>query len=494
MLFLCLATGGSYSRALYRPDQAVKFNFPNDRTRMTLYDEPGFDYLECKAQSNQNCQNHAKAWPDSQSTVRLLHTNGQPIARTLELENYYGEKENRTYYQVEVDYGVRGSDGTTRYNTSRVWVEEKYLIDHSRPSDTEVEKASAALEGRLNPQKDTCPDGISSGASSRDERRNTQALQDISEHLQSTELQREKQIANLIGSHVGHCGFNPPLEQNPGWNLDSTIYDQAVLPKINSQGLPQDQLQRLVGRRVTRDDLINIDVLARTIYSEMGKCFENGVEYPMAIAKVALNRADFLERNGFSSCWSKGRNFQDPFNVSDTTGGGNRPTLSRVLTAKDQFSVWNPRDKGTFNKAGLQQALCPPASHQNYYWKTTSNGHRARTPPFEREIWAKTLEISIQAVLFPERFKERTRGVPDFFYTSRLQEQGGRQRVVRQIGHRQLASQGCLNLFRVTPGSSYDINIKDSSERAQRQCLSHRDTQDKTKDAFYFISSLGLVY
>lgn len=413
---------------------------------MTLYDEPGFDYLECKAQNNQNCQNHAKAWPDNQSSVRLLSANGQPSRRTVQLQNYYGETESRTYYQVEVDYGVRGSDGTTRFNTSRVWVEEKYLLDQSQPTMVESERALAILEGRLDPtKKEDCPDAGVERPTTRSETRNTLPIQTLARSIEATQNSREQQIANLISPHVGHCGFTPPLESNPGWNRNSPIYDQAILPKLNANALPQAQLQQLAGRRITRDDLINIDVLARTIYSEMGKCFENGIEYPMAIAKVAMNRADFLEQNGFSSCWSNGRNFQDPFNVSDTVGGQTRPTLSRVLTAKDQFSVWNATIGGQFNKSGLQQALCPPASHQNHYWKTTPSGARIQTPPFEREIWNNTLQIAVEAVLFPERFRERTAGVPDFFYTSGILTQSGRDRVVRQIGHRQLASQSCLN-------------------------------------------------
>lgn len=496
LLFVfCLATSFSPSWASFRPDQSVKFNFPVDRARMTLYDEPGFDYLECKAQNNQNCQTHAKAWPDNQSTVRLVQKKGQIQKRTVQLENYYGETESRTYYQVEVDYGVRGSDGITRYNTSRVWVEEKYLIDESQPSDAESERALAILEGRLDPtKKENCPESGVQRPSSRSETRNNLPIQALARNLESTQNSRESQIANLISPHIGHCGFSPPLTQNPGWDLNSTIYDQAVLPKLNANALPQAQLEQLAGRRVTREDLINIDVLARTIYAEMGSCFDNGIEYPMAIAKVALNRADFLEQNGFSSCWANGRNFQDPFNVSTTNGGRSRPTLSRVLTADNQFSVWNPRIGGQFNKSGLQQALCPPASHQNYYWKATAAGARVQTPAFEREIWNKTIQIAVEAVLFPERFRERTAGVPDFFYTSGILKQSSRERVIRQIGNRQLASQSCLNLFRVTPGGRFDVNIKDSSERAKRQCLSKRDTHDKTSAAFYFISWIGLVY
>lgn len=462
---------------------------------MTLYDQPGFDYLECKAQNNPNCQAHAKAWPDNNSRVRLLQKSGRAIQQTVEIQNYYGEKETRTYLQVEVDYGVQGADGVTRFNTSKVWVEDKYLIEQSMPTTAESERALAILEGRLDPtKKEDCECSAPQPSPSKPLIRNTQNLRSIRDEINSTQNTREQRLAELISPHVGHCGFTPPLTENPNWNLNSTIYDQAVLPKLNPNALPQQQLQQVAGRRITREDLINIDVLARTIYSEMGKCFENGVEYPMAVAKVALNRTDFLEQNGFSSCWSNGRNFQDPFMVSDTTGGESRPTLSRVLTAKDQFSVWNPRIGGQFNKSGLQQALCPPASHQNYYWKTTANGAKIQTPPFEREIWNKTLQIAVEAVLFPDQFRERTQGVPDFFYTSGVLTQSGRDRVLRQIGNRQLASQSCLNLFQVRPGGSYDTNIKDSSERAQKQCLSKRDSHDKTNDAFYFISSMGLLY
>jgi hypothetical protein len=455
------------AQASFGTQDEVQFNFPAQRNRMTLYNQPGLDWIECQVNSK-DCSEKAAAWPDNNSQVKLMKRNGQPVREVRRVENYYGETEERAYYQVQVEYTTRGSDGVARFNTSVVWVEDKYLLRKTELTDqAKIRQADLAPKPKGRSDK-LCPP--SETASAPVDRKTRNQLENIAEATQRQAQGSMNRVADLIGPHVGKCAIQPPLRRNPGWDLNKTIYDQSALSLINLQNIPQAKIRQNLGRNITRKDLINIDVMARTLYSEMGRCYDDGPQYPLGVAKVILNRTEFLEKNSFNQCWSDGRQFQDPFMVSATRGDEGRPVMSQVVTAKDQFSVWNPRIGNQFNYQGLQQALCPPAQGQNQYWKT-ANGRRVPVPEFEREIWKQSIEIATQAVLYPQQFQARTRDINNiYFYTSGIPNFMGLRRVTLKADGKGIVAGRCLNLFEARSGTQVRRNLDDSSTRAKVAC------------------------
>ncbi|MFN7825407.1 MAG: hypothetical protein ACK5P6_08600 [Pseudobdellovibrionaceae bacterium] len=466
-LFILLGVESATAQTSLGPTDEVQFNFPAQRNRMTLYNQPGLDWIECRVNSK-DCAGKAAAWPDNNAQVKLINQKGRPLREVRRVENYYGETEERSYYQVQVDYASRGADGVTRFNTSVVWVEDKFLLRKNELNDqAKIRQLDLAPKPKIRTEK-PCPP--SEAASAPVDRRTRNQLGDIADATQRQVQGSLKRVSDLIAPHVGKCAIQPPLRKNPGWDLNKTIYDQSALRLLNLRNVPQAQIRQNLGRNLSREDLINIDVLARTLYSEMGRCYDDGPQYPLGVAKVILNRTEFLEKNGFNQCWADRRPFQDPFRVWDTRGDEGRPAMSQVITAKDQFSVWNPRIGNQFNYQGLQQALCPPAQGQNHYWKT-ENGRKIPVPDFEREIWKDSIEIATQAVLYPQKFQARTRDINNiYFYTSGIPNFMGLRRVTLKADGKGIVAGRCLNLFEARIGTQVRRNLDDSSSRAKVAC------------------------
>jgi hypothetical protein len=150
-------------------------------------------------------------------------------------------------------------------------------------------------------------------------------------------------------------------------------------------------------------DLVNIDALSRTIYSEMNECFDVGLEYPMAAARVAMNRAkDIDKKEGnwqvfLKSWWHKEE----------------KPTLAKALTADRQFSVWNyasgPKDKT------ILMALCPTRDLAD-----AKNWKGGRPNKRDLSIWNQAMQIATDAVLYSCSFKAKTDEVKQRYYTSKM--------------------------------------------------------------------------
>lgn len=200
---------------------------------------------------------------------------------------------------------------------------------------------------------------------------------------------------------IGFCTLNdnrdfPAIDLN----TKTSGFDLTLFRKWQNMS---PEVIGLNGNVIPKIDLISIDVLARTIYGEMSRCFDDGIQYPMAMAKVAVNRADWIvahpkRRSRFSTV--KPHELKSP--------------LTSVLTSPAQFSVWNKKLKGGPNHS-LKHVLCPPAHAKKGYWKTNKGFSKK-----EADIWTKSLEIAAEAVLDPKRFKEKTKLVNEMYYTSNV--------------------------------------------------------------------------
>lgn len=428
--------GAAHAQRSWQRGDRIKFNLPPDRERMTLYSEPGFDYHTCQFQP-ERCAPLDKSWPSNDATVEIVYDkNWQPQIKEIEVENYYGETERRRYLRVRVDYASESG----WINNKIVWVEEKYIIEQSQ---TDRYAAIREEVRRRKLQDPDCEDPQSPSPMPRDQ---IKALGDIARLAQAEADRQIADTAKLLSPAVGQCAYSGPITQAAkNWDLNKVIYDQAVLPNLSLNTVDQRAIQRIIGRPLTKEDLVNIDALSRTLYSEMARCYNDGLHYPLAVAKVIANRADYAQENR-----SLQPGVADPFRVRDSRHLSDKPMLARIVTAPYQFSVWNPKKgKGELNSSGLSQALCPPSGPT--YWKTNARGQALRTPPFEQEIWQDTLKIATQAVLFPDNFENRTKDVQELYYTSGIENFYGLPQVTRWIDNKPISNGECMNLFKGLP-------------------------------------------
>lgn len=174
----------------------------------------------------------------------------------------------------------------------------------------------------------------------------------------------------------------------------------------------------------SRAELIQVDSLARTIYAEMQGCYRYGLHYPMAVARIILNRAEATEKSeAREKQFIKGQHSKD------------KPNVAKVATSPSQFKVWEAGNN-------THHALCPPSS-KDIFWKKG-----AKPTAEDLAIWENSLRIAIEAIKYPKTFKERTGG-DDFnilFYTSGTEKFYDFTRVDKIIQERDFKKE-CLRFW-----------------------------------------------
>ena len=233
--------------------------------------------------------------------------------------------------------------------------------------------------------------------------------------------------ATQIYDLVGECPLADPTVMPKKLSREN-IFDSYVYAKLRKQKVP-----RLVNEQMkimTSDDLINIDSLARTIYGEMGKCFRKGLQYPIAAALVALNRAENKPR--FKE-WTSSRTKRKLASV---------PALTRIVTTPEKFNVWKAYEGEKIN-GPLHHSLCPARKVNKPFWKTT------KASQAEVDIWKNAVRIATEAVMFPTKFKSRSPAMKNMnFYTSGMGQYKDYAQVFPFVNDRPLENFDCIEIWK----------------------------------------------
>jgi len=135
----------------------------------------------------------------------------------------------------------------------------------------------------------------------------------------------------------------------------------------------------------TVDQLVAIDLMARTLYGEMRSCHNKlGPQYSKAVARILLNLAEFCD-GGACHCHQKPKpTSQLAESISDQVG------------RKSQFQCW----KGISTNS--DSVMCVPTTN------------------VDLEVWHDVIDIAEEAIMNPEKLKQETKGVGDcvLHYTS----------------------------------------------------------------------------
>lgn len=154
-----------------------------------------------------------------------------------------------------------------------------------------------------------------------------------------------------------------PPEKSPGLFRETLGrgFEDAKTPGV---------VARYKGVALGMNHLFAIESMARTIYGEMRGCTKYGARYPMAVARVIMNRAADVSKKGVSE------NFIAPRSEgfkSNSVGDDKRffknadelMIVPHLFEAPRQFSTWNRGD------ANNDEALCPKTDSPE--WKTAVN-------------------------------------------------------------------------------------------------------------------------
>lgn len=238
------------------------------------------------------------------------------------------------------------------------------------------------------------------------------------------------EIVDRITPHLGKCLLDDSLDL-PALGKESSAFDSTVLKHWKQSSVPKDIPSPLSGN-LKKSDLVNIDTFARTIYGEMASCFDNGLQYPMAMAKVVSNRVEYIRKHEGEAT---------PF-APEETSHELKGSFSSVLTHPYQFSVWNKMIGGKTNPS-LKQVLCPPRDPGAKFWPKVKPSQK------EHNIWKESIRIATEAVLFPERFRKQTERITELYYTSGLGFfMEGFQRAKHSILGKPVSRGRCIELWR----------------------------------------------
>jgi hypothetical protein len=371
-----------------------------DGDHVSIFSAPGYNYESCAEQGDPYlCK--SVAWPDNKSE---LYRVDDKVVKKLVPDIHGGLPSLEEFVQVSYSYKRRGKDGKTVKQTGTGWIELAYLRDKEvKPFFGED------VEGKVcDPKKPKGGPFASPGMST------------LHEAIQQKNV---NSIADALGPLTGQCALGD-LKADKSKKVPNT-YDKYILGKVTRQKLPK--ILKEDNTAMTKSDLVDVDALARTLYGEMAGCFKHGLQYPMGVARVALNR---------SLDGSHARLFiQPPHNP-------NKGALAKVVTTPSQFSVWQKSFSGAPN-GSLKLALCPPSQKDKASWQ----GHKPSEE--EAEIWQNALRIATETVLFPtSKFKPRTSQMNDlYYYTSGMSSFYKMKQVFPWIGDRRINRDSCLQIW-----------------------------------------------
>jgi hypothetical protein len=397
---------------------------------VTDFDHPGATSEDC-------LDNPAwcVAWPDSDSIItNLPFSEPKNIPQT---NPRTGESSIETYLHVKIEYDRKykalDCSGSTTDSTGNC-----YKINHvdregwiNLRSVTEVPLAPLLISTPKIPTKPPCADA----KIQTPEKKKTIDHQKLANRVLQDRNQDLQTEAEQIGEKVGKCPLELATNKSQyqaKWRRKN-IYDEEVMPVLRKMKDQVPNIRKDNGKPMNWEDMVDIDALSRTLYSEMNDCFKDGVQFPMAAAKVAMNRVEKVKKGFNLSVFLKSWFHDD-----------DKPTLAKVLTADRQFSVWNymsgPKDKT------ILMSLCPTRNSTEPNWMGNKPSKE------ELGIWKQAVQIATQAVLHPVDFKNRTNAVKQLYYTSHMSEYDDRTRPhpIPTIGGRPVNSFKCMYLWNGT--------------------------------------------
>jgi hypothetical protein len=356
----------------------------------------------------------------------------------------------------------------------------------------------------------------------------------IDQNLVSQENKNRKtvsQISEVISPLVGKCALKPP--DNVPTKFKTPInYDEFALPLVLASKVPPG-IQNESKKPVTQKELVDIDILARTMYAEMASCTPIGAQYPMAVARVIRNREKAMIDNPA---------YKMEFINQEDKHQPSKSLLAKAASSPVQFSAWNQeiidfaalkeaRDEkakeilakknirkpavavasGTKSKTGkvakpkrtkeqkaydkaYENAFAEaslniqsnPKTKPKLYYKTNDNGMlHTLCPPSDplglcytgqkpvgnlNAVWQSTLKIATEAVLFPEQFNKKTAELEGIkHYTSGRSSFAGYIQVKASVEGREINSDKCMNLWRKPTAAELAARKSRKSKKPQKK-------------------------
>ncbi|MCB9083539.1 MAG: hypothetical protein H6624_04310 [Bdellovibrionaceae bacterium] len=356
---------------------------------VTITSAPGKTWRDC-GPSVPEGERPCVAWPKGGPQTRMQIRHGKIIEET---DPVTGAKRPQLFYLVDVQYPT---DWGTK--SERGWLSAQYVRADPLPRS----ELSVGEVDYVAPRPLPKPD---CNCKSKDLGKQIKEGLDVVIH-------EPNEAAKKAINYVGQCvsgNLNPSGYTNPFNHFMGSHWR-------NQKG---KTLFRYKDQAVTGEKMFAIDAIARTIFGEMRGCFRNGIRYPMAVARVIMNRAYYVKKQGRTV----------PF-VKATSPNYKALEIEQIVpyvtSSSAQFSPWNRDDPN------LKHILCP----KNMDAET-------------KKIWLKSVEIATSAILDRKQFAQETKQVRQLHFSSGTTPNWARNYKLEKpsIGASPIDSGRCLKLW-----------------------------------------------
>lgn len=394
----------------FTPYTAYIKNLEDDDQPVTVFKIAGQNWKHCDVGidpvTNTRYCKDAVGWPGKDAKIKVV---GESI-KVATLDPVDDSPIEEEYTRIEFEYErINKKTGEKVLQSGAGYIETSYLSK---------EKFSGFYSAKNSVKKEPCENK----SNPQEKLKNIESsIKDVSESIENLSLEKK---AEALAKSVGFCPLKPPNEYPKNLKKDVNVYDDKILPHLKT--LPVPKITNEQNKLITQEEVIQIDTLSRTLYGEMAKCYRRGLEYPMAVAKMIMNRAENTSRHA---------EFIKPPHID------NKPTLSKVCTSPSQFSMWLKSINGQPNKP-LHHGLCPPIKKDAPFW------HSQQAPAAEYDIWKNTVRIATEAILYPKKFKKRTSEINGYFYTSGVGKFFNMKQQFPKIEGQKIDRSSCLEIWK----------------------------------------------
>ncbi len=344
-----------------------------DDQYISVFTTPGQTYNHCP--KGKKCK-PAIGWLDRNAKIRVIGEPEKHLTKELHTDEIVQDEFRKIQFE---------------YDRSGIHQQGEGYIPNDYVSMTKTKPLYSVTQPKI--EKKPCPPKTNDKALTQIE----ETLKPLTPPIQNTSFIQQ---ADEISKIVGFCPLSPADKAPKNLPEKTNMYDHFIKnnSRLSEKNVPQILAEN--NQLMTQQNLIEIDSLSRTMYAEMASCYRSGLQYPMAVAKIILNRTEKKSRH---------KEFIKPPHEMP------KPDVAKVCTSPSQFNCWMKQIAGVKNNT-LHHALCPPQKENTPFW----NGKVA--PKYETDLWKNSVRIATEAILHPNKFDKRTSDINvkngNFFYTS----------------------------------------------------------------------------
>ena len=390
--FLLFVSSISFSQ-----ERRAYLQIEDDDPVVSVYSEPGLNWKYCKKNEKGDCE-EGIGWLDKKSKMWVVG----PKVKAETTDPFTNKKVIEEYYPIQFEYE---REGKNNYLNKK----EKGPIGYIDAALVDFKPHKSIMKPPVT-EKKHC-----------DSKSKMSAL-DLEDLKCALEFKSVEEASTLVRDQIGMCSTR---KEDKG---KTNLYDNIILNKIMNQKPPAIRTE--AGTTVSPEQLAAIDSLSRTIYGEMASCFRYGLEYPMAVARIAVNRAENQKR---AKEFIRGDHHSSKL------------PLTKVVTSPTQFNAWLRKLNADANaNPAMKMAICPPREG------VPSKIDGKKPTAQELSVWKHTVRIATEAVLFPKAFKKRTDSIKDiYFYTSNMGKfYNMKMQKNRTIAGKPIEQTKCLELWK----------------------------------------------